>query len=105
MKFAQLKVGDQFILDGETYIKSTPLIANNVATGQQKAVARYVNVQLLTANVTQATIPGISTAKQALEYFKTTLERAIDSSTLSDPAKELVNEEIEKAFEETSAKI
>lgn len=47
MKFQHLKIGQQFSYQGETYVKSTPLVASHAETGQQKLIPRYAEIQLL----------------------------------------------------------
>ncbi|MFO8024699.1 hypothetical protein [Thiohalophilus sp.] len=44
MKFSLLAVGQQFDYEGERYIKSTPLIAHQVDTGEQRLIPRSANV-------------------------------------------------------------
>ncbi|MDR9436200.1 MAG: hypothetical protein RI563_04945 [Thiohalophilus sp.] len=44
MKFSLLAVGQQFEYQGESYIKSTPLIAHQVDTGEQRLIPRSANV-------------------------------------------------------------
>lgn len=44
MKFSLLAVGQQFEYQGETYIKSTPLIAHQVDTGEQRLIPRSAAV-------------------------------------------------------------
>ncbi|MFP3873130.1 MAG: hypothetical protein ACLFQT_00845 [Thiohalophilus sp.] len=44
MKFSLLAVGQQFEYQGETYIKSTPLIAHQVDSGEQRLIPRSANV-------------------------------------------------------------
>ncbi len=105
MKFSQLKAGDHFILEGEAYIKSTPLIASHIETGKQKMVAKYINVELVSATTQAKDSNKLKTAEEALDYFIACLSRAISSSTLSAAAKELVQNEIDKAKLETNGKI
>jgi hypothetical protein len=47
MKFQHLKIGQQFSYQGETYVKSTPLVASHTETGQQKLIPRYADIQVL----------------------------------------------------------
>lgn len=47
MKFQYLKIGQQFHYQGETYVKTTPLVASHANTGQQKLIPRYAEIQLL----------------------------------------------------------
>lgn len=44
MKFSLLTVGQQFEYQGETFIKSTPLIAHQVDTGEQRLIPRSATV-------------------------------------------------------------
>ena len=46
MKFHELPVGQQFEFEGETYVKSAPLIASHVQSGKQKFMPRYAPVKL-----------------------------------------------------------
>lgn len=46
MKFHELAIGQQFELEGETYVKSAPLVANHAKTGKQRFMARYVAVSI-----------------------------------------------------------
>lgn len=55
MKFNLLAVGQQFEYQGETYIKSTPLIAHQVDTGEQRLIPLSATV-ISTVN-TPATAP------------------------------------------------
>ena len=44
MKFQHLKIGQQFSYQGETYVKSTPLVASHAETGEQKLIPRYATI-------------------------------------------------------------
>lgn len=44
MKFQQLKIGQQFEYQGDFYVKSSPLVANHVETGEQKLIPRYAAI-------------------------------------------------------------
>jgi hypothetical protein len=46
MKFQYLKIGQQFSYQGETYVKTTPLVASHAETGQQKLIPRYAEIQV-----------------------------------------------------------
>ena len=49
MKFQQLKIGQKFEYQGNTYVKSSPLLANQVDTGEQKLIPRYAAIEVLDA--------------------------------------------------------
>lgn len=44
MKFPDLAVGARFVLDGEPYVKSGPLVARNEASGRARLIGRYLVV-------------------------------------------------------------
>lgn len=44
MKFQHLKIGQQFEYQGETYVKSGPLVAHHTKTGQQRFIPRYASI-------------------------------------------------------------
>jgi hypothetical protein len=46
MKFHQLPVGSRFRLDGEWYVKSTPLIGTQPHSGQDRLIRRSAVVEL-----------------------------------------------------------
>jgi hypothetical protein len=46
MKFGELKIGALFTYQGQTYIKSSPMIGRSETTGEQKFLRRSVEVQL-----------------------------------------------------------
>jgi hypothetical protein len=50
MKFHQLPVGSRFSYQGETLIKTSPLVASFAATGQQKFMPRSAEVSPLPAD-------------------------------------------------------
>ena len=50
MKFGELKLGTVFRVDGETYVKTSPMIGSNKASGAQKFMRRSVEVELSDQN-------------------------------------------------------
>lgn len=46
MKFPQLKIGERFVYQGETYTKNGPLTAIHAESGKQKMFNRSVTVEL-----------------------------------------------------------
>jgi len=85
MKFSLLAVGQQFEYQGETYIKSTPLIAHQVDTGEQRLIPRSANV------ISDANPPGPATddapridareMQQAFAEFEATLQEQLQRDT------------------------
>lgn len=45
MKFQHLSIGQEFEYQGEYYVKTTPLVANQKKTGKQKLIPRYTEIQ------------------------------------------------------------
>ena len=44
MKFHQFKIGQQFEYQDQTFVKTTPLVATQIETGEQKLIPRYVEL-------------------------------------------------------------
>ena len=103
MKFSHLKVGERFLLKGEPYVKATPLLANHADTGVNKVVPKYMNVELAETRAADAIV--CNKPDEMLEYIVSELSDAINSSTLSDAAKELVQNEIKRIQQEAMKKI
>lgn len=53
MKFKLLSIGQKFEYEGETYVKTSPLIASNIKTSHNKMIPRYVTLTLLDDTGTQ----------------------------------------------------
>lgn len=53
MKFKLLSVGQKFEYEGETYVKTSPLIASNVETGHNKMIPAYAVLQLQDQSVAE----------------------------------------------------
>ena len=53
MKFKLLSIGQKFEYEGETYVKTSPLIASNLKTSHNKMIPRYVTLTLLDDTGTQ----------------------------------------------------
>ena len=47
MKFKLLSIGQKFEYEGESYIKTSPLIACNIKTSHNKMIPRYAVLKLL----------------------------------------------------------
>ena len=44
MKFQQLEIGQAFEYQGDSYVKSSPLVASHAETGKQKLIPRYAAI-------------------------------------------------------------
>lgn len=53
MKFKLLSIGQKFEYKGETYVKTSPLIASNVETGHNKMIPAYAVLQLQEQSVVE----------------------------------------------------
>ena len=47
MKFKLLSLGQKFEYEGESYVKTSPLIASNIKTSHNKMIPRYAVLKLL----------------------------------------------------------
>ena len=48
MKFSLLEIGQQFIYQGECYVKATPVVAHHCKTGKSKLIPRSAVLSLTT---------------------------------------------------------
>ena len=62
MKFKLLSIGQKFEYEGERYVKTSPLIASNIKTSQNKMIPRYATLKLLNNE-------GLDTQKVKKEYL------------------------------------
>ncbi len=102
MKFSQIRTGQQFIWNGEAYVKQTPLIASHLETGKSKMVPKYVSVEPVDGESETSAIKG---PEDVLEYVMNELSLSVMASTLSDAAKQLVLDEIKRLKKDVSEKI
>jgi hypothetical protein len=58
MKFQYLKIGQQFSYQGETYVKTTPLVACHAESGQQKLIPRYAEIRVFESGPAPAPQPS-----------------------------------------------
>ena len=81
MKFQHIKIGQQFSYKGETYVKSTPLVASHVGTGEQKLIPRYAAIMVTdTSKISEDKNPTRNlNSKQVLIAFDTFYDCYLDS--------------------------
>ena len=67
MKFQQLKIGQAFEYQGDSYVKSSPLVASHAETGKQKLIPRYAAIVTTESslNPDDKNPPGISTPNKS----------------------------------------
>ena len=56
MKFHDLSIGQRFELDGEAYVKTSPVLAGKADGGGTRFMARYVMVKLLDGEAPRAKV-------------------------------------------------
>lgn len=101
MKFKLLSIGQKFEYEGETYVKTSPLIASNTKTNQNKIIPRYVTLTLLdeiggTKKIKNETI----NTQNILNAFNVFYEKCIselENKNINDPE---IKNEFDKARDE-----
>ena len=96
MKFAVVETGQRFNFKGEHYVKSSPLVANHVKTGQQKLFKRADNVEVLfdvaANNDHPESVDGntldVEKVMQSFEQFYSRCINALDDNLSIDLADE-----------------
>lgn len=99
MKFKLLSIGQKFEYEGETYVKTSPLIASNIKTAHNKMIPRYATLTLLdnTGTQEQQTKTEPLDAQEILNAFNLFYEQCI--ATLEDKKVlvPLIKDELDKA--------
>jgi len=84
MKFNLLAIGQQFEYQGKTYVKSTPLIAHQVDTGEQRLIPRSAMVSTTgsadTPPVSEYKMINEQELQQAFIQFETALEEKFEGN-------------------------
>ena len=98
MKFKLLSIGQKFEYEGETYVKTSPLIASNIKTSHNKMIPRYVSLTLLddTGTREQQIKKDSVDSQEILDAFNVFYEQciaALENNNALDPSikKELDN--------------
>ena len=81
MKFKLLSIGQKFEYEGETYIKTSPLIASNIKTSHNKMIPRYAMLTLLDDSGTnkQQIKKDSVDAQEILDAFNIFYEQCIET--------------------------
>jgi len=79
MKFAVVEIGQRFKFKDEFYIKSSPLVANNEESGQQKLFRRADNVEPDNKAIPQEPVSKSTDRDAVMNSFERFYLRCIDS--------------------------
>ena len=102
MKFKLLSIGQKFEYEGEVYIKTSPLIANNIKTSHNKMIPRYAILKLLDDSGTSERQVNNQTvqAQEVIETFNVFYEQCITTLEKNKVLIPLIKDEIDKARDE-----
>ena len=102
MKFKLLSVGQKFEYDGEVYVKTSPVIASNIASGHNKMIPRYATLTLLddTGAKEQQTTAKPINANEILIAFNTFYEKCIKTLEDKTVLVPVIKDELDKARDE-----
>lgn len=102
MKFKLLSIGQKFEYEGETYVKSSPLIASNVKTSHNKMIPRYASLTLLDdAGTTEQKVKNESVdAQVVLNAFNLFYEKCITTLESNNMLLPEIKDDIDKARDE-----
>ena len=102
MKFKLLSIGQHFEFEGETYIKTSPLIASNTKTGHNKMIPRYATLKLLdqSGESEQQAKKDTVDPQEILNAFNTFYEKCIGTLEDKKVLIPLIKDELDKARDE-----
>ncbi len=102
MKFKLLSIGQKFEYKGESYVKTSPLIASNVETGHNKMIPRYAVLTLLdNSGEDVQTVSGEPVSKKdTLNAFNNFYEKCINTLKSNDVLVPVIKDELDKARNE-----
>lgn len=99
MKFKLLTIGQKFEYEGESYVKTSPLIACNINTSHNKMIPRYAMLTLLddTGTKKQQITNEIINSQEILDAFNLFYEKCISTLEKNDVLVPLIKDEFDKA--------
>lgn len=102
MKFKLLSVGQKFKFEDEIYVKTSPLIANNIKTGHNKMIPRYATLTLLDeAGTSEAqTVKESLNAEEVFNAFNNFYEQCIGALEKNEVLVPVIKDELDKARDE-----
>jgi len=102
MKFKLLSIGQKFEYDGDVYVKTSPLIASNVKTSENKMIPRYATLILLDdAGKNQQKVKKETiNSQEILSAFNIFYEKCITTLEDNNVLVPLIKDKIDKARDE-----
>lgn len=102
MKFKLLSIGQKFEYDDEVYVKTSPLIASNIKTSENKMIPRYATLTLLDESgiQKQKIKKDAVNTQEILSAFNIFYERCIATLEDNNVLVPLIKDEMDKARDE-----
>lgn len=102
MKFKLLSIGQKFEYEGETYIKTSPLIASNIKTSHNKIIPRYAMLTLLddTGTNKQKIKSKTVNSQETLNAVNLFYEKCISTLEKNEVLTPKIKDELDKARDE-----
>lgn len=99
MKFKLLSIGQKFEYKGESYVKTSPLVACNINTSHNKMIPRYAMLTLLDdmgAKKQQIKNETIN-FQETLDAFNLFYEKCISTLETNNALNPIIKDELDKA--------
>ena len=102
MKFKLLSIGQKFKFQDEIYVKTSPIVASNVATGHNKMIPAYAMLTLLNNSGEEEKVLSNESivAKDVHTAFNTFYEQCIKTLEDNDVLIPVIKNELDKARDE-----
>ncbi len=102
MKFKLLSIGQKFKFQDEIYVKTSPIVASNVATGHNKMIPAYAMLTLLDNSGEEEKILTDKSiaAKDVINNFNAFYEQCIKTLEDNDVLIPVIKKELDKARDE-----
>jgi hypothetical protein len=102
MKFKLLSVGQKFKYQDEVYVKTSPIVASNVATGHNKMIPAYAMLTLLDNSGEEEKVLSDESiaAKDVHTAFNTFYEKCIKTLEDNNVLVPIIKNELDKARDE-----
>ncbi len=102
MKFKLLSVGQKFKFKDEVYVKTSPIVASNVATGHNKMIPAYAMLTLLDNSGEEEKVLSDESiaAKDVHTAFNTFYEKCIKTLEDNNVLVPIIKNELDQARDE-----
>jgi hypothetical protein len=102
MKFKLLSIGQKFKFKDDVYVKTSPIVASNVATGHNKMIPAYAMLTLLDNSGEEEKVLSNESiaAKDVINNFNTFYEQCIKTLEDNDVLIPVIKNELDKARDE-----